>query len=645
MFDFKPYINLSCGQKSYDRINLREEEKDGITLVYIEALSGGFDAFEKGLSIDGDKGVCIDIVAKGSLRYMADYRSIQWWCEPYFDKDFTHLPKETQFLVIERKDGKFEVIVPVVNDKYKCVLEGKSADEFTARIFSMYENMYSCEGLAFVYAVGENPLSLTEKCVKTALAVLNTGTRCREERRYPNVLEYLGWCSWDAMQIRVSEKGMLQKCEEFKSKNIPVKWAILDDMWADIRSFNKYSYGTEHMEMINLMYASALYSFEADKGRFPNGLKKCIEKIKEYGIKVGVGHPTTGYWRGIEKDGEAYKQLSEYLIESDRGYYVPDWKKDKSYMYYKTIHDFFKKCGADFVKIDNQSMIDRLYKGQAPIGQIADELHSGMEASVGEHFDGAMINCMGMASEDIWSRSISPVSRCSNDFQPENKEWFTKHILQCAYNSIFQGQFYWCDWDMWWTDDAQAKKNSLMRAISGGPIYVSDKIERSKPEILEPLILSDGSILRCDRPAMPSYDCITQDCRISGKALKVQNTVGEYGVMAVLNIDEHEAPVTAEIGGKFIEGFDAEKYAVYEHFSREVRILKKDEEFEVALSDADDYRLYIFAPLVNEFAAIGRIDKFISPKTIKYIHGEEIVLKESGSYAYVKEGKLYISDK
>lgn len=116
----------------------------------------------------------------------------------------------------------------------------------------------------------------------------------------------------------------------------------------------------------------------------------------------------------------------------------------------------------------------------------------------------AMINCMGMGSEDMWNRSVSPISRCSDDFQPENREWFIKHILQCAYNCLVQGQFYYCDWDMWWTDDGQAAKNSILRAISGGPVYVSDTYDRSRAEILKPLCLEDGRILRCDKPAVPT---------------------------------------------------------------------------------------------------------------------------------------------
>ena len=263
---------------------------------------------------------------------------------------------------------------------------------------------------------------------------------------------------------------------------------------------------------------------------------------------------------------------------------------------------------------------------------------------MGEHFDNAMINCMGMGSEDIWNRSVSPISRCSDDFQPENRSWFTKHVLQCAYNSLFLGEFYWCDWDMWWTDDAQAGKNSLMRAVSGGPVYVSDQLDRSKRDILAPLILEDGRILRCDRPCTPTFDCVTADPTTGNRALKLQNTVGEHAVMSVLNINRDNRPVNARISGRHIDGFLAEEYVVYEHYSRKVQILHGKEAFDVTLEDNDDYRLYIFAPLKNGFAAIGRIDKLISPAAIRYVHREEIVLKEHGPCAWVKDGELCIQD-
>lgn len=640
MFDLSPTLYLKSGEQIQTHISVEKKTGNGgVTSVYVDAMAMARDP------INSELGVRIAVTPNFKVkRYMANYRHCEFWCRVFFGSSLQNIPDQTQNLILELEDGRFVAVVPVVNDTYKCVLEGLDEDRFSAKLFSWYDGLYTCRGLSFVYAVGKNPYRLVESCVKEALRLLNNGTRHRSQRRYPDIFEYLGWCSWDSMQIRVSEEGVLRKCEEFKSKNIPVKWAILDDMWAEIRDFYGREYH-EFIEMIHIMHASAMYHFEADPIRFPNGLAACISKMKEYGLQVGMWMPTTGYWRGIEPNSPAHNALKDYLIELDNGYLVPDWRSEKAYRYFKTFHDFFCKCGATFVKTDNQSMIMTYYKNLAPVGKIAKEYHDGLEASAGEHFDNAMINCMGTASEDIWNRSVSPISRCSGDFKPENKAWFTQHILQCAYTSILQGQFYWCDWDMWWTDDGQGPKNSLMRAISGGPIYVSDKIGRSKKELLMPLCLESGKILRCDRPAVPTFDCITVDPATSGKAMKLQNTVGAYGVMAVVNLDAEEKPVTATISGRQIDGFAAQEYVVYDHFRKEIKILKNNESFEVTLSSPDDYKLFIFAPLHNGFAAIGRTDKFISPKTIRYVHKEDIVLEEDGPYAYVKDGKLVLKSK
>ena len=190
--------------------------------------------------------------------------------------------------------------------------------------------------------------------------------------------------------------------------------------------------------------------------------------------------------------------------------------------------------------MDNQSFLRSAYESVAPIGILAENLHYGIEKSVEENFDGTVINCMGMANENMFHRRTSSVSRCSNDFLPENRAWFAKHLLQCAYNGLIQGQFNTCDWDMWWTDDTQAEKNSVLRAVSGGPIYVSDRQERTNPEVLKPLCFADGRILRCDGVAVPSIYDLCSDPIISGKAFCLKNSCRENVVIATFNISDRK---------------------------------------------------------------------------------------------------------
>lgn len=627
---FTAQINCACGEVIPSACTV--QTKDGITAV-------SADFHRDGISVDPERGAVIPVPLTGVKRYMADRRHSEFWCSPFFgETDFSVMPTETQLLLCEKEDGHWIAVVPVVSEDYKCILEG-TPDGLAAVMYSWCRNLDAVRGLAFVLAEGEDPFALVHDCVTYALELLNNGCSPKDKRRYPDVFEYLGWCSWDALQIRVSEDGLIEKCEEFKEKNIPVKWAIIDDMWAEVKNFNDAVYNSRS-EMFRLMHSSSMYDFEASYRRFPHGLAHAVDRIHSYGIKVGMWHPTTGYWMGIDPAGPAYAQLKNYAYTSPDGRIMSDWREDKAFCWFNTIHRFFRKCGADFLKVDNQSMTRRFYKYTGTVGDVTRQYHRGLEASVGLNFDNCMINCMGMASEDMWNRSFSPISRCSDDFQPEDRPWFTKHILQCTYNSVLQGEFYWNDYDMWWTDDTQAEKNSVLRAVSGGPIYVSDEIGRSRAEILKPLAFDDGRILRCDRSGMPTADCLAVNPETSGKPLKIQNITGKSGVVAAFNITKEQNPVTGCVKPSDVPGLSGEEFVIYDYFSGDFTILKADEGAEFTLNDIDDFRLYIIVPYVNGFAAIGRTDKFISPASITQQIGEEVTLYEEGLYAFVKNGVL-----
>lgn len=610
---------------------------NGLTAVFADTTASA--------PLHADLGATIAIADDDWDSFMADDRYSEFWCRPAFGKKGAELPMEGQYLLVKLQNGLWRVYVPVVSEDYKCVIRG-TENGAVAALWSWFAGKCDCRGLAFVTGDGADPYALTEACVKAALAILNNGCRHRSERRYPEIFEYLGWCSWDAMPAdNVSEDGIMQKCQEFRDKDIPVRWAILDDMWAQIRHFDESTYDSRG-EMFKVMHSSHMSDIEASYKRFPHGLAHCLRRMQdEYDMTPAMWHPTTGYWMGLEPGSAADKKLAGTTMTSIDGKILGDWHEDKSFQYYNIYHKFFRECGAKFVKVDNQSMYRRFYKGMDTVGKVCREYHRGLEASVGLNFDGTMINCMGMASEDMWNRSSSAISRCSDDFQPENRPWFTKHILQCTYNCLIQGQFYWCDYDMWWTDDSQGPKNALLRAISGGPIYVSDQLDRSRKEILAPLAFHDGKILRCDRPGTPTVDCLTTDPEQSGAPLKIQNLYGKSGFVAAFNISKEESPVCGTVAAADVPGLCGERFAAYEHFTGKVVIVDKDQRIPVELADHDSYALYVFVPYEDDFAAIGLVDKFISPAGIVAQVGKDVTLYESGRYGYVQDGKLVIEEK
>ena len=117
----------------------------------------------------------------------------------------------------------------------------------------------------------------------------------------------------------------------------------------------------------------------------------------------------------------------------------------------------------------------------------------------------------------------------SDDFVPSGDP-FAEHALQNAYNSLYHSQFYWGDWDMFWSDHPEARQSAVLRALSGGPVYISDPVGRTCPEVILPLALRDGKILRLDHPGLPAEDCLLRNPHTDGVPLKIWGTIQVEGL-------------------------------------------------------------------------------------------------------------------
>ncbi len=564
-----------------------------------------------------------------------------YWTEPHFLHNVEDIADFTQTLMWQPAGGDYYYATALCGDDYKAAFAGGRAPSLNRMevapadgalilfLTAGVSGLTACESPMLIIAAGDEPFGLPRATLASGFALLGKPYTPKEARHYPAVLNYLGWCSWDAFHMFVSYDKLMAKAEEFRQKALPVRWLLIDDMWAHVKGNNA----------IQGMHSRTLYDFEADPDRFPQGLKGAIADLKrEYGVAVGMWHPSTGYWSGIDPTGPIAATLGDSLRSTgDDGYLMPDLADGKAYAFYEAFHRFLADCGADFTKIDYQSYVQRRFFERLPVGRAAYALHQAIEDTVDKYYGGALINCMGMATENFWNRPRSAVSRCSNDFQPENRDWFRRHLLQCSFNSYTQGCLYVADWDMWWTDDSQAHKNSVLRAISGGPVYLSDTLGRSQPEVIHPIVLSDGYILRCDNAAIPTADCLLADATRNGKAFKVWNRIGDVGTLAAFNLDAEEKPVVGTVGAGDFPFADAMDYVLWDWHTRCAVRLTAADAHTFTLAGYDDFRLYLLVPMVDGFAPLGLIDKYMAPAAILTRDGSTVTLKEGGLFGFVAD--------
>ena len=595
----------------------------------VEKPAGGFDR---------DRAVLLFPDLPAAAPYLAIENHTSFWCRPAWGDDPAKLPEVVEEAIFQREND-YLVILALCGDTFKTALTG-TPEGAALRLFAGVTDAECHAQPVCVALAGKEPLSLMLDAARAAAEVLRLPMR--QDKKVHDLFNTLGWCSWDAMQIRVNEAGMLQKAAEFREKNVPVQYAIFDDMWADVPVLADIPADADYRSMVEAMHKSKLRRFEGDPVRFPHGMKAAVEALRAAGIPhAGIWFPTTGYWSGLEPGGEADEWQKENLITTPDGWRVVAPDKEKAAAYFRALCQKVREWGAEFVKIDNQGFHWR-YRDIAPVGQSARAIQKAIDDATDDLFDGALINCMGMPTECLFNRR-SAACRCSDDFKPENPAWFTKNVLQCAYNGLLQGQFYVNDWDMWWTDDAQAKKNSVCRAVSGGPVYVSDKIGRTRPEILAPVALKNGRILRPDESAVPTADCLLKSPAKSGKVFKIRNRVGNNALVAAFNIDDEDRPVSGFVSPENA-GLPRGRYAFYEHFTKAAGILEAGETLSLTLTDRDDFRLYTFAPLESGVAVIGRTDLYVGVAAVTKRQKDRVTVCESGPVGFVSERALHFAD-
>ena len=110
-----------------------------------------------------------------------------------------------------------------------------------------------------------------------------------------------------------------------------------------------------------------------------------------------------------------------------------------------------------------------------------------------------LVNCM--CHPFLMSYRHSSLARASDDFWPGDPASHTIHIAHCVFNSLFVGEICVPDFDMFHSKHTAASMHAAARAISGGPVYVSDKPGRHEPSILQRLALPNGRLLRASQHA------------------------------------------------------------------------------------------------------------------------------------------------
>lgn len=561
----------------------------------------GFVSFDKTDLINGKSST---IPIDDAESFLSLFNCNVYWVIPKICSECVDIPEHTQYLLWKKRDGSYGIMLPLIDGDIKSALQGEENGVCVTFKGAVSGSEPNIAELLYIGS-GDDPYSLSKMAVLEVSKRLGS-FKIRDEKKTPEFLDYIGWCTWDAFYGSVDKEKVIMGLDSFKKTNFPLGYMILDDGSWDA-------------------YYDYLNEVRLHPDKFPDGLEPLVKLAKEkYGLKLfGIWHCFEGYWGGINPEGNLAKRYSYVTNNSN----IRPWLEEEHYQYihlilpdeaerfYEELHSYLYKSGVDMVKIDGQSTMDLFTNGKLGMASSMKKYQYAMQKSAKKYFGSRVIHCMSNSNDVAYNMMTTNCWRNSYDYAPKDLKMQKEHIYINAKNAMWTSSFSIPDWDMFQTHSSGAEIHAAARAISGGPIYVCDYPYKQNFNILNSLITSDGRTLRCKTPALPAMDCIFTDCRTEKKLMKIFNRNGRCGILGIFYCNEQGCVIDGNFSSIDVFGLEGEKFAVYYFTSRKTDVVSKGENIDISLSDGE-FELVTFSPIDNGIAPFGLADKYNSSAAI-----------------------------
>ena len=543
--------------------------------------------------------------------------------------------QQGQFVLLELTDGNYLALLPMTSPKVYgqfFIKQGK----LLLKTGNYGTELVSGEIPLVIWASGSSPYAATQAVWKQVFESGYVTAKPRAAKQFPEEpYGYLGWCSWEHYKRDISEQIITEAVQKLEACDAPFRWVMVDD-----------GYFTEKKRK--------LVSLEPDPKKFPNGWSFINELKKEDSIKwLGVWRNMLGYMEGISPEN-TMQDLSDQLIAVDlkrsrgiaRGkYLLPAETPEAAQAFHNMMARDAKESGFDFTKVDFQTKAFDLYSGLGNAARDSQYQNAALEEACHSH-GLPLLNCISQPNINSLQFKYSALARSSPDYNQSVKDKNKCNTYQSFANHLWMGQTVWGDLDMFHTHDQRdVDPMVIARAISGGPVYISDEPSKIMPEVLIPFAFENGKLLRTAAPAtlLPESFFIHpfKDENVFRVIAPLENGVA---AIALFNFTESGKTLSSRFtakdyshAGELLQPdgdpweVPTDGLLVYDRETRSVVDLGRGFSTDVPDFDA---KLFLLYPKTKGWAVIGRSDKYLPAAAVEInsVLEQEIdfTLKESG---------------
>ncbi|KAI5582875.1 hypothetical protein BDE02_07G115200 [Populus trichocarpa] len=648
-----------------------------------KSISSGAGSF---VGFDSKESKDRHVVPIGKLRnikFASIFRFKVWWTTHWVGSNGRDLEHETQMVMLDKSDDSgrpYVLLLPLLEGPFRASLQPGDDDNVDVCVESGSTKVCGAGFRSVVYMhAGDDPYNLVKEAMKVVRMHLGT-FKLLEEKTPPGIVDKFGWCTWDAFYLTVHPQGIWEGVKGLVEGGCPPGLVLIDDGWQSI-SHDEDPITKEGMNatVAGEQMPCRLLKFEENykfrdyaspkslaNGATEKGMGAFIKDLKEEFNSVDyvyVWHAFCGYWGGLRPNvpGLPPAQVVQPKLSPGLEMTMKDLAVDKIVstgvglvppeivdQMYEGLHSHLEKVGIDGVKVDVIHLMEMVCENYGGRVDLAKAYFKALTASVRKHFKGNGVIASMQHCNDFMFLGTEAISlgRVGDDFwctdpsgDPNGTFWLQGcHMVHCAYNSLWMGNFIHPDWDMFQSTHPCAEFHAASRAISGGPIYVSDAVGKHNFPLLKRLVLPDGSILRCEYHALPTRDCLFEDPLHDGNTmLKIWNLNKFTGVVGAFNCQgggwcretrrnqcasQFSHLVTAKTNPRDIEWSSGKNpvsiegvqmFAMYLSQSKKLVLSKPDENIEIAL-EPFNFELITVSPVTIlagksvHFAPIGLVN-------------------------------------
>lgn len=546
-------------------------------------------------------------------RFTACHRYEPFWMKPCAGAATSEIPGETQSLLVRRSDGRVMIVIALCDGVLRSSVES-NGDRLQLVVETGAVNIPAAAAVALFIALTDDIYECLPKAAAAISSHLGTG-ELRRDKPLPDYIDQFGWCTWDAFYQDVSEPKVREGLESFKRIGLIPSLVILDDGWQCEATM------ATGERRLNGLTANA---------KFGGGLKSTVDMVKnEFGVQTFmVWHAMLGYWGGVDGTALPAYDVRTVAKRSSLGVTrhcptLQEWfgghamgviDESKAGLFYDDYHRWLAAEGVDGVKVDVQGMLETVADGSSGRVQMTQAFRRGLETSVEKHFSDRLINCMSCATETWYQSPRSNMIRTSTDFWPNKPDSHGLHLYTNAQVCVWFSEFIHADWDMFQSGHAMGAYHAAARAVSGSPIYVSDKPDQHSAEILRKLVIHDGTILRCLDIGRPTVDCLFRDPTREAVLLKIFNR-NQFGwVVGAFNARYHaderqRMAIAGKVSPSDVPGIEGDDFVGYGHQSGLLMRMPKKGRVSLTLGELS-FEVVSLAPVQHGCAVIGLADRY-----------------------------------